>query len=85
MLGRSYGVAYWHKHFPDWPLKIRCCTAPCDQQLPMLWLCVVLFDLVCLIVSRCAPVARMWGVQWVYDPLAQNAPSRLLCITGKQT
>ena len=32
VLGRSYGVAYWHKHFPDWPLKIRCCTPPCDRQ-----------------------------------------------------
>lgn len=20
---RSYGIAYWHAKFPDWPLKIR--------------------------------------------------------------
>lgn len=56
VLGRSYGVAYWHKLFPDWPLKIRCCTAPCNQHLPMLWLCVLWVDLMCLIVSD----ARLW-------------------------
>ena len=26
VMWRSYGVAYWHKRFPDWPLKIRRCA-----------------------------------------------------------
>lgn len=27
---RSYGIAYWHKKFPHWPLKIRRCE--CREQ-----------------------------------------------------
>ncbi len=32
-MGRSYGVAYWHARFPDWPLKIRCCKGPAPGHL----------------------------------------------------
>jgi len=32
-MGRSYGVAYWHARFPDWPLKIRCCKGPVSRDM----------------------------------------------------
>lgn len=27
----SYGIAYWNKRFPAWPLKVRKCEAPAVQ------------------------------------------------------
>ena len=36
---RSYGVAYWHKRFPNWPLKIRRCAPP---SATLLLVCMLL-------------------------------------------